>query len=148
MRRKFIVNALLTQADTNASIEVTYNGKSVGSGAITTVSTSEGQETPTSVSFNDDLHSTNSISIKNSSSSTGSVLIQGIVIERATVSTWQTAQIDGSTVTNTDNELHIVKDLAPGSTVTLNLDGLVTASFSKTIDGTVIAGVANTVQPI
>jgi len=143
MHRKFTVNALLTQADTNVSIEVTYNGKSVVSGAVTTVSTNEGQETPTSLSFNDDLHSTNSISIKNSSSSTGSVLIQGIVIERATVSTWQTAQIDGSTVTNTDNELHIVKDLAPGSTVTLGLDGLVTASFTNTLTAAPVTGVAN-----
>ena len=148
MRRKFIVNALLNLADTAATIEVTYNGKSVASGAVTSVSTSEGNEAPTALSFYDDLHSTNSISIKNSSSSTGSVLVQGIVIERATVATWETSQVDGATVHNTNSDLHIAKNLAPGSQVTLNLDGLVTASFTKPVDGTVINGVPNPYQPI
>ena len=148
MRRKFTVNALLTHADTNASIEVTHNGKSVAFGAVTSVSLSEGDETPTSLSFYDDLKSTNSITIKNANTSSGAVTIQGIVIERATISTWQTAQVDGVTVNNTDNDFHIVKNLAPGSNVTLNLDSLVTASFSKTVDGTVVSGVANPVQPL
>ena len=136
MRRKFIVNALLDLADTTATIEVTYNGKSVVSGAVTSVVVSEGTETPTALSFYDDLHSTNSISIKNSSSSTGSVKIQGIAVDRATMAIWQTAQVDGVTITNTDGDLYLVKELAPGSTVTLNLDNLITPSFSKVFTGT------------
>ena len=135
MRRKFTVNAQLTQAGTNASIEVTYNTKVV-SGAITSVSIAGEEDIPTALSFYDDLHSTNSISIKNSNASTGAVIIQGIVIERATVATWQTAQVDGVTITNTDGDLYLVKELAPGSTVTLNLDDLVTPSFSKVFTGT------------
>jgi hypothetical protein len=143
MRRKFTINALLKDLDTTASIEIVYNGKLVASGVVSTDSLSEGDKDPTSFSFFDDLKSTNSITISNLNTSTGPIKIQGLIIERATVATWQTAQIDGATVNNTENDLYISQNLAPGSIVTLNLDGLVTASFTTTFTAAPIPGMPN-----